>query len=50
MLCKRCLVIMKSGTTYEQKNQNNKRYKRFNKCPKCHEKIYNNSPNPQGNY
>jgi hypothetical protein len=48
MLCKRCMVVMKSGTSYEQKkNGNRKRYKRYDECPKCHEKIFSNAPNFQ---
>lgn len=42
------MVVMKSGTSYEQKkNGNRKRYKRYDECPKCHEKIFSNAPNFQ---
>lgn len=48
MLCKRCMVVMKSGTSYGQKkNSNGKGYRRFDECPKCHERFFNNSPNFQ---
>lgn len=48
MLCRKCMVVMKSGTSYEQKkNNNSKGYKRYDECPKCHDKIYNNLPNFQ---
>lgn len=48
MLCKRCMVVMKSGTSYEQKkNGNRKGYRRYDECPKCHEKIFSNAPNFQ---
>lgn len=37
-----------TGTTYEKKKNNRDRgYRRFNKCPKCKKKIYNNSENFQ---
>lgn len=47
MLCRRCMEVMRSGTLYEQKNRSNKGYRRYNECPKCHEKVFNNSPNFQ---
>lgn len=47
--CKNCNVIMSiTGTTYQKKkNNHDKGYKRYNKCPKCGDKVYNNSPNFQ---
>ena len=39
MLCKRCMAVMKSGTLYEQKNDNKKGYRRYDECPKCHDKV-----------
>ena len=49
MLCSDCNVVMGiTGTTYEKKKNNRDRgYRRFNKCPKCKKKIYNNSDNFQ---
>lgn len=47
MLCKRCMAVMKSGTLYEQKNDNKKGYRRYDECPKCHDKVFNNLPNFQ---
>lgn len=48
MICKRCMVIMESGTQYHQKKNNKDMgYRRYNKCPKCYDKVYNNSPNFQ---
>lgn len=44
MLCNRCRVVMKSGTTYEQKNGSGSS-KRYDECPKCHDKRYNKVPN-----
>lgn len=42
------MVVMKSGTSYGQKkNSNGKGYRRFDECPKCHERVFNNSPNFQ---
>lgn len=46
MICGRCMVVMKSGTTYEHKNDQDTA-KRYNECPKCHEKRYNSAPNFQ---
>lgn len=46
MLCNKCKVMMKSGTTYEQKNGHDTA-KRYDECPKCHDKKYNNLPNFQ---
>ena len=43
------MVVMKTGTSYEHKKDNNKGYRRFDECPKCHEKIFNNAPNFQEN-
>lgn len=48
MLCRKCMVVMKSGTSYEQKkNDNGRGYKRYDECPKCHDKVYNSSLNFQ---
>ena len=48
MLCKRCMTVMKTGTTYEQrKGQNKPSYKRFHECKKCHDKVYTNELNFQ---
>jgi len=48
MICKRCKVIMKSGTTYEQKsNEMKSSAQRFHECKKCKERIYTKEPNFQ---
>lgn len=49
MICKNCKVVMGiTGTTYQKKrNKHDKGYRRFNKCPKCGDMAYNNSPNFQ---
>lgn len=39
MICRVCNVVMKSGTSYEQKNGQNTR-KRYDECPKCHYRKY----------
>lgn len=36
-ICRRCNVLMKSGTHYEKE-----RSKRYTECPKCYEKVYSN--------
>ena len=46
MICKRCLIVMKPGTTYEHKNGKNTA-RRYDECPKCYDKRYNNYPNFQ---
>lgn len=46
MICGRCMVVMKSGTSYEHKNGQDTA-KRYDECPKCHDKRYNNAPNFQ---
>lgn len=46
MTCGRCMVVMKSGTTYEHKNGQDSA-KRYDECPKCHDKRYNNAANFQ---
>ena len=51
MLCRRCMVVMKPGTTYEKKkderNSGDIVHQRFCQCPRCKERIYNNSSNFQ---
>lgn len=44
MLCDRCRVVMKSGTTYEQRNGRGSS-RRYDECPMCHEKRYNKASN-----
>lgn len=44
------MVVMKPGTTYEKKDERNSGnivHKRFCQCPRCKERIYNNSSNFQ---
>lgn len=49
MLCKRCNVVMKiTGTSYwNNQNRGRPTHKRFCECPKCHDRVYNNSSNFQ---
>lgn len=48
MQCKRCMVVMKTGTSYEQKQGYNKpSHKRFCECKKCHDRVYVSSFNFQ---
>lgn len=46
MLCKECNLVMKSGTTYEIKNEK-VISRRFDECPKCHFRKYNKEKNTQ---
>ena len=41
------MVVMRSGTSYEQRKGNSKGYRRFDECPKCHDKVFNNTLNFQ---
>ena len=48
MLCKRCMVVMGTGTGYEQrKGQDQPSHKRYFECGKCHDRVYANVPNFQ---
>lgn len=45
MICKRCMVIMTTGTRYEKNGRS--LYKRYFECQKCHDRIYTKAPNFQ---
>lgn len=48
MLCKRCMVIMESGTRYERrKDQSGTTARRFHECKECHKRVYTNESNFQ---
>lgn len=48
MLCKRCMVVMETGTRYEQKKgQDRPSHRRYFECGKCYDKIYTKAPNFQ---
>lgn len=48
MLCKRCMGIMGSGTTYEQrKDEHKSSARRFYECKKCGKRVYTKEPNFQ---
>lgn len=48
MVCKKCMEVMKAGTTYEQKKEGGKSSaRRYYKCKKCHDKVYTKEPNFQ---
>ena len=48
MLCKRCMVVMKTGKKYEQKKgQEKPRHIRYLAWNKCHDRVYTNGPNFQ---
>lgn len=47
MLCKRCLTVMATGTTYEQNKDGKSSARRFHECKKCHDKVYTKEPNFQ---
>lgn len=48
MLCRKCMIIMDSGTRYEKrKGQDKPSHKRYFECGKCHSRIYTNTHNFQ---
>lgn len=48
MLCKKCMTVMETGTTYELKKEGEKlSARRFYRCNKCHDKTYTKEPNFQ---
>ncbi len=47
MLCKRCMNVMGTGTTYQQKKDGKFLARRFHECKKCRDKVYTNEPNFQ---
>lgn len=47
MLCRKCMIVMTTGTTYEQKRDGRLSVKRYHECKKCHNKIYAKEPNFQ---
>lgn len=40
MLCKRCMVVMGTGTTYEQNKDGKSLARRYYECKKCGDKVY----------
>ncbi len=48
MFCRRCMIVMGTGTRYEQKKgQDRPSYSRYFECGKCHDRVYTNAPNFQ---
>lgn len=48
MLCKRCSIVMGTGTRYEQrKGRDRPSYRRYYECKKCKDRVYINSSNFQ---
>lgn len=47
MLCKRCMTVMGTGTTYEQSRDGKSSARRFYECKKCNNKVYTKEPNFQ---
>lgn len=47
MLCKRCMTVMGTGTTYEQRKDGKSSSRRYYECKKCHDKVYTKEPNFQ---
>lgn len=49
MLCKKCMIVMEPGTTYEKGKDGKPSARRFHKCKKCHDKVYTKEYNSQEN-
>lgn len=47
MLCKKCMTVMSTGTTYEQNKDGNPTARRFHECKKCYDKVYTKELNFQ---
>lgn len=47
MLCKHCMTIMGTGTTYEQRKDGKSSARRYYECKKCGDKVYTKEPNFQ---
>lgn len=47
MLCRKCMIVMATGTTYEQNKNGRSSARRFYECKKCHDKVYTKEPNFQ---
>jgi len=48
MLCKRCMIVMRTGTRYEnKKGKDRPSYSRYFECGKCHDRVYINAFNFQ---
>ncbi len=48
MWCKKCKIIMGTGTEYHPKKDNrDKGYRRYHECRRCGEKIFTKEPNFQ---
>lgn len=47
MLCKRCMTVMGTGTTYEQRKDGKSSARRYYECKKCHDKVYTKEHNFQ---
>ena len=47
MLCKKCMIAMKPGTSYEHKKGGKFSTRRYYECKKCSNRIYTKEPNFQ---
>lgn len=47
MLCKRCMTVMGTGTTYEKKKDGKSSARRYHECKKCGDRVYTKEPNFQ---
>ena len=47
MLCKRCMTVMGTGTSYEHTGDGWYLTRRYHECKKCHDRVYTKEPNFQ---
>lgn len=47
MICKRCMTVMGTGTTYEQRKDGKPSTRRYYECKKCYDRVYTKEPNFQ---
>lgn len=47
MICKRCNIVMGTGTRYEWQGRDRPFARRYYECKKCKDRVYTNAPNFQ---
>lgn len=47
MICKRCMIVMSTGTTYENDKEGRASARRYHECKNCHDKVYTKELNFQ---
>lgn len=48
MLCKKCMIVMRTGTRYEQrKGHDSPSNRKYYECNRCYDRVYTNASNFQ---